>query len=102
MLPKAFKERVRLRQIFTVGAIPLEQVWHSIQPESVNPHLAPVVDHFEDFLLHSGIIIVEVGLMMKESVPEILLGYGVPCPVGRFEILEDDTGITVLVRVVCP
>src|SRR5256885_6952392 len=40
--------------------------------------------------------------MAEEAVPEVLLGDGVPRPVRRLEVLEDDARVAVAVRSVAP
>ena len=62
-----------LRQIFSIGSLPFKKIGYGIQPEAINAHAAPIVQNFEDFFLNHWIVVIEIGLMMKEAVPIILL-----------------------------
>jgi hypothetical protein len=47
-----------------------------------------------------GVVVVEVGLVGEEAVPEVLAADGIPRPVGRLGVREDDPRLLVeLVRV---
>jgi hypothetical protein len=56
-----------LRQVLPIGAFTLKKVRYRIQPEPIHTHAAPKVDDPEDLLLYQGIVIVEIGLMMKRT-----------------------------------
>jgi hypothetical protein len=49
-----------------------------------------------------GIVIVQLGLMGIESAPIVGAGHGIPCPVGRFKVLENNPGIRAALRGVAP
>src|ERR1700733_12081532 len=91
-----------LWQVFAVGVFSFEEIGNGIEPESVHSHFAPVIDDAEHLFLYLRVTIVEIGLVMKETVPEILSGNRVPGPVGGLEILEDDAYVFILFGIVRP
>ena len=64
---------VGLRQVLAVGAVALEQVRHGVEPEAVEPEVEPEADDVEHRVLDFGVVEVEVGLMVEEPVPVVLL-----------------------------
>ncbi len=90
------------RQILAVGAFPLEQVGHRIQPHAIHSKSEPVIQDAQDLPADPRVVIVQIGLMAVEPVPVICLCNTVPGPVGVLEVREDDAGILVLVRRVAP
>src|SRR5215217_5677415 len=99
MTAQLFKEGMCFGQVFTIGTFTLKEIRNSIEPEPVYAHPAPEIEHTEHFFLNSRIIIIQVGLMMKEAMPVILLCHGVPSPVRRFKILENNAHVFILVRI---
>src|SRR5438105_9601736 len=93
---------MRFREIFTIRSFPLEQIRHRIQTKAVNADITPEINYLENFLLHPWVIIIEIGLVMKKTMPVILLSHFVPTPVAGFEILENDPNIFVLRGVIAP
>src|SRR5688572_16372959 len=93
---------MRFRQIFSVGSLPFKKVRHGVEPEPINTHAAPIVQNLEYFFLNYWIVIVQVRLMVKESMPIILLRYRVPHPIGGFKILKNNPDVFILSRVVRP
>src|ERR1700753_608938 len=91
-----------LRQILAIGAFAFVEVRDGIQPKPVHAHFTPVIDDLKNLILYQWIVVVEIGLMIKEAMPVILFCYGIPGPVGLFKILEDDADILVLIWVVRP
>ena len=77
-------------QVFAVGAFTLEQVGHGIDAEAVDAAVQPKGHDAQDFPAHGRIVVIEIGLMAVKAVPVVLLGDGVPGPVGVFGVLEDD------------
>ena len=47
-------------------------------------------------------IVIQIRLVGKESVPEIRLGHGIPRPVGFFGVGEDDAGVLIFLIGVAP
>ena len=91
-----------LRKVFAVGVVSFKKVRYSIQSKAVHSHLTPEIQHFENLLLHIGIIKIKVGLMREEAVPEISFCLGIPGPVGGFGICKDYPGVLIFVRIICP
>ncbi len=89
------KELVGLGQVLAVGARALVEVGHGVEPEAVETHVEPEVDRLEHRLVDGGIVEVQVRLVGEEAVPEVLLPHGVPRPVGRLGVDEDDPSVLV-------
>ena len=100
--PDPLEELVRLREVLAVGALPLEQVRHGVQPEPVDAEVEPELQRVQDRVLHGRVVEVEVGLVGEEPVPEVLLAHRVEGPVGRLGVDEDDPGVRVAGVVVGP
>ena len=81
---------VGLGQVLAVGAGPLEEVGHRVEPEPVEAHVEPEAHRLEHRLEDLGVVVVEVGLVREEPVPVVLLPHRVPGPVGRLGVDEDD------------
>src|SRR5512145_3190364 len=96
MFSKFLQEVVCLRQVLTIGTFTLEQIRYSIKPEPINAHLTPVIQNFKYFLLYEWVIIIEIRLVIEETMPVELLCYRVPRPVRGFKILEDNAHIFIL------
>ena len=100
--PHFLQEPMRFREVFAVGPLALEEIRDGVQPQPVHAHSVPEIQRGEDRLAHTGIVVVEVGLMGIEPVPVVGAGHRVPCPVGRLEVLENDPGVRVALRGVAP
>ena len=101
-LAAALEVRVRLGQVRAVGALPLEQVGHRVQPEAVDAEVQPEPHHVEHRLLHGRVVVVEVRLVGEEPVPVELLADRVEGPVRRLGVDEDDPRLGVSRVVVAP
>ena len=101
-LAAVLEEGVRLGQVLAVGAFPLEQVRHGVQPEAVDAEIEPESQYVEHRVLHSRIVIVEVGLVAEEAVPVELPAHRVERPVRLLGVDEDDPRIGVSVAGVAP
>jgi hypothetical protein len=86
---------VRTREVLAVGALLLEQVGHGVQPEAVDADVEPEPQGLDDGFLHPGVLVVQVGLVAEEAVPEVLLAHRVERPVRRLGVHEDDAGVLV-------
>ena len=93
---------MRLGQVLAVRALALEQVGHGVEAEAVEPEVEPEAQHLEHRVLDLGVVVVEVGLVGEEAVPEVGLGLLVPRPVRGLGVGEDDPGVLVLVDRVGP
>ena len=91
-----------LGQVLAVGAVALEQVRHRIEAEAVEAEAEPVEHHVEHGVGDLGVVVVEVGLVVEEAVPVVLLALLVPGPVRRLGVDEDDPGLGPALVVVVP
>ena len=89
------EELVGLGQVLAVGARPLVQVGHGVEPEAVDPHVEPEPKGIEHRLVYRRVVVVEVRLVAVEAVPEVLLAHRVPGPVRRLGVDEDDPRVLV-------
>ena len=72
----ALEERVRLGQVLAVRPVALVEVRHRVEPEAVEPEIEPEAQHVEHLLLHFRVVVVQVGLVREEAVPEVLAADG--------------------------
>src|ERR1700732_5517383 len=90
------------RKIFTAGAVALDEVWDRIHAQRIDAHVQPKSHHLDDFFDYSWIVIVQIWLVGKKTVPVILPGDRVPGPVGSFGVGEDYSGIFIFLVGVTP
>src|SRR5688572_836096 len=102
MLAQFLEKGMCLREVLSVGALTFKEIGNRIEPETVNTHVAPVVDDPKYFFLNEWIIIIQVRLMMEKPVPIVLLSVFIPHPVRHFKVLENNPHILVFGRVVGP
>ena len=86
---------MRLGQVLAVGAGPLVEVGHGVEAEAVEAHVEPERHRLQHRVVDLGVVEVEVGLVVEEAVPEVLLAHRVPRPVGRLGVDEDHPGVLV-------
>ncbi len=98
----ALEHLVGLGQVLVVGALAFDQVGHGVQPQAVHAHVQPVAHHRQHFLEHLRVVVVQVGLVRVEAVPEVGVGHRVPGPVGLLGVAEDHAGAGVGLVVVRP
>ena len=96
------EELVGLGQVLPVGARPLVEVGHRVEPEAVQAHVEPEGQRLEDRVVDLGVVEVEVRLVGEEAVPEVLLTDRVPRPVRGLRVHEDDPGLLVELVAVGP
>ena len=65
---------MRLGQVLAVGALALVEVGHGVEAEAVQPEVQPEAQDVEHRLLDLGVVVVEVGLVGEEAVPEVGAG----------------------------
>ena len=102
LLAELLEDRVALGQVLAVRPLALDQVGDRVEPHPVDSHVEPEPHDLEDRAEHPGVVEVEVGLMVEEPVPVILLGDGIPRPVRRLTVGEDDPRAFILLRRVAP
>ena len=98
--PQPLQHRVRLRQVLAVGAVPLDQVRHRVQPQPVDAQVQPEAHHPQDGAHHRRVVVVQIGLVAEEPMPVVLLRGLVPGPVAGLGVGEDDPRLGVALRVV--
>ncbi len=99
---KLAQEPVRLGQVLAVGALTLVEVGDRVEAQPVDAHLEPEVHGPLDRLPDPPAVEVEVGLVGIEAVPVVGSRDGVPRPVRRLEVLEDDPSVPVAVGGIAP
>ena len=102
LLANALDKGVGLGQVLSRRAVPLEQIGHGVEPESVKPEVQPEAHHLEHGLAHLGVFVVEIRLVGVEAMPVVLLAGVVPRPVGPLDVVEHDTGLGPTLIVVVP
>ncbi len=102
LLADALDERVRLGQVLARGAVALVQVGHGVEPEPVETQVEPEAHQVDHGVGHFGVVVVEVGLVVVEAMPVVLLAGVVPRPVRALHVGEDDAGVRPLLVVVVP
>ncbi|MNX90728.1 hypothetical protein D3C86_1227880 [compost metagenome] len=100
--PDLLEHLVRLGQVFVVGAFAFDQIGHGVQPQAVHAHVQPIAHHGQHFLQDLRIVIVQVGLMRIEAVPEVGVCHRIPGPVRFLGIAEDDARAGIGLVVVRP
>ena len=101
-LAAVLEEGVCLGQVLAVGAVPLEEVLHRVQPEPVDSQTQPEPQDVDHGLLHGRVVVVQIGLMGEETVPVELPAHRVERPVGFLGVDEDDPSVVVPLTGVAP
>ncbi len=93
--PALLEKHMGLGQVLAVGALPLEQIGHGVQPEAVDSEVQPEPQHVDHRVLDVGIVVVQVRLMGEEAMPVVLLAHRIPRPIGRLRVDEDDARLRI-------
>ena len=93
---------MRLGQVLAVRPVALVQVRHRVEAEPVEAEVEPEAEHVQHLLLHVRVVVVQVGLVREEPVPVVLPAHGVPRPVRRLGVEEDDPRVAPARVVVAP
>ncbi len=96
------QELVRRLEVLAVRALGLVEIGDGVEPQPVDAEAEPEVDDLEHRRVDRRVIEVEVRLVGKEAMPEVGVRLGVPRPVRRFEIFEDDARFLVSVGRLAP
>ena len=96
------EEDVRLVEVLAVRAVALVEVGHGVEAKAVEAEVQPEAQDVEHRLADLGVVVVEVGLVMKEAVPVVRAALLVPRPVRRLGVDEDDPRAVVAGRVIRP
>src|SRR5579883_82471 len=93
---------MRFGQVFTGSAFPLIQIRNGVQAQSIDAQLEPEIQYPLNFPVHKRVIVIQIRLMRIEPVPIVSMRQGVPGPVRRLEIAENDARVAVFLRAVAP
>ena len=93
---------MRLGQVLAVGALALDEVGHRVHPEPVEAQVEPETGGVVQFLHHLRVVVVQVRLAGKETVPVVLARLLVVGPVADLGVGEDDAGVGVFLALVAP
>ena len=93
---------VGLAQIFADGSFALVEVRNGIEPQAVDAHAQPEIEHLLDRFVHGRVVEIQIGLVRIETVPVIRFRDRVPGPVRSLEVFKDDARFLVFFRRVAP
>jgi hypothetical protein len=102
LAPELAQEGVRRSQVLAARPVLLVKIRHGVEPQPVQAEVEPVVDDREHLLPDCRVVEVQVRLVAEEAVPVIGARDGIPRPVGRLGVGEDDPGVGVPVGRVAP
>ncbi len=97
-----FEISVRLRQVLAVGAFAFIEIRRRIDADAVCALIDPELHHAQHGFLNFRIVVVQIGLVMKEAMPVVLPAQRIERPVRRFGIDEDDARVLILLIGVAP
>ena len=101
-LAQRAQQFVRFREVFTVRAVALVKIRHSVQTHSVHAQPQPEIHHLRNVSPYFGAVEIQIGLMAVKPMPVVCVRDRIPRPVRGFEILEDDPRFFVLVCSIAP
>ena len=93
---------VRLRKVFAAGAVTFDQIRDGVEPHAVHAQIHPESQHLQDTLDHDRVVEVQIRLVRKEAMPVVRLRRGIPGPVRRLGVGEDDPHAAILLIRVAP
>jgi len=100
--PDPAKQLVGCGQVLARGPSALYRYGTRVEPEPVEAEIEPEPDDTEHRIDDLGVVVVQVRLLMEETVPVVLLAPLVEGPVGGFDVAEDHADIGEAVVVVGP
>ncbi len=62
------------RKVLAIGSFALVEIGHRVAAEAIESEIQPEAGDIEHFLVELGIVVVQIGLVIEEAVPEILTG----------------------------
>ena len=71
-LADLLQDVVRLRQVFAVRALALDQVRHGIEPQAIDAHVEPELHDLEHRVHDRRVVVVQIGLVREEAMPVVL------------------------------
>jgi len=84
-----------LGQVLVAGSFALDQIRHGVKTEAVDAQVEPEIENGQHLADDGRVVVVEIGLMMKEAVPVVGLGHRIPRPVGSLGVDEDDAHVAI-------
>src|SRR5258708_29745592 len=91
-----------LREIFATGTFSFDKVGNRVKPETVDTKIEPEIVDLGRRASYFGIVIVQIGLMGKEPVPEIGFGNRIVGPVTKLVVLKDDPSFLIFCGFIGP
>ena len=98
----ALEHVVRLREVLARRSLALDEIGDRVEAQAVHAEIQPEAHDLDDLLEDLRVVVVQVGLMMEEPVPVVLLGDRIPGPVRFLGVGEDDPRVLVLLVAVAP
>ena len=93
---------VSLGKVLAVRSFAFHKIRDGVYTERIDAHVEPIAHDLQNFVDDHGIVVVQVRLVRKESVPEIRLPDWIPGPIGFFGIGENDPDVAILLVAVVP
>jgi hypothetical protein len=93
--------RVRLRQVRS-SSRPARRDRYRVAAEAVEALVEPEGHDAQHLLADGGVVVVEIGLVVKKPVPVEGLGHRIPRPVRRLRVDKDNARVAVGLVVVAP
>ncbi len=93
---------MRFRKIFTRGAVAFGKVWDCIHAQRIDAHVQPETHHLDHFFHDPWIVVVQIRLVGKKTMPVILPGDRVPGPIGSFSVGKDNSRIFIFLIGIAP
>ena len=88
--PDLLDDFVGFREILVVGPLAFAQIRDGVQPEAVDAEIGPPPHDLNHGGKHARIVVIEIRLMRKETMPVIGSCNRIPRPIRFFGIIEDD------------
>src|SRR6266545_937160 len=79
-----------LNQVLVVGIFSLNEIGDGIETQSVDAQIEPEAQYSQHLDEDTRVVVVKVGLVRIEAVPEIALRHRIPSPVGFFAVDENN------------
>ncbi len=89
-LSKLLKKQMRFRQVLAVGAFALVEIGNGVAAKAIQPEVEPEARDIEHLFVERVVVVVEIGLVIKKPVPEVLICHRIEGPVRRLGVDEND------------
>src|SRR5580704_10803702 len=91
-----------LREILAAGSFPFDKVRDRVKPQTVDTEIETEIEDFVRRGFHLRIVVVQIGLMRKESVPEIGFGNRIVGPIAYLVVFKDYPRFRIFLRIMGP